>query len=78
MTAVPLPCPGLFIKPEARWVRFMLSRLFIKRGGYAKASSCAPATLKLHIAVATNERLLPAPLKSARRLHPVDETADQW
>lgn len=29
----------------------MLSRLYIKHSGYAKASSCAPATLKLHITV---------------------------
>lgn len=34
--------------------RFMLRRLYIKHSGYAKASSCAPATLKLHITVATN------------------------
>lgn len=36
----------------------MLSRLYIKHGGYAKASSCAPATLKLHNATATNKHLL--------------------
>lgn len=78
MTAAPLSCPGHFIKAEARWARFMLSRLYIKRGGYAKASSCAPAPLKLHSTAATNEQLLPARLQSARRVHPGDETADQW
>lgn len=77
MPARPPSCPGRLIKAEARWARFMLSRLFIKHGGYAKASSCAPAARKLHRAAATNEQLLPARLRSAGRLHPVDETADQ-
>lgn len=69
--------PGTLYQGGTAGARFMLSRLYIKHSGRAKASSCAPATLKLHITGATDEQLRPARLKSARRVRPVDEDADQ-